>query len=463
MHVSPSIFKAYDIRGVVPSTLTEAVAEALGLAFGCAALAQGQTTVAVGRDGRLSGPALSAALIRGLVATGVNVIDVGPVTTPMLYFAASTLCASGIQVTGSHNPRDYNGFKMVLAGKAIYGEDIQALRRTMEAESWTLAAQPGQVRQVDVFADYCQRIASDVKLARPLKIVIDSGNGIAGASAPAVFRALGCEVMGLFSEVDGNFPNHHPDPSKPENLRDVMHALATSDAELGLAFDGDGDRLGIVTKDGQNIYPDRQMMLFARDVLSRVPGAPILFDVKCSQRLAPAIEAAGGQAVMYKTGHSLIKARMRELDSPLGGEMSGHIFFKERWYGFDDGTYAGARLLEILSRSADMSAVLNALPTSFSTPELNVACAEGEPQQLVAQLIAQGTSRFAAPAQVSTIDGVRVDWPDGFGLVRASNTTPVLVLRFEGHTPEALHRIEAEMLALLRSVKPDAQLQGAAH
>jgi len=463
MHVSPSIFKAYDIRGVVPSTLTETVAEALGLVFGGAALALGQTTVAVGRDGRLSGPALSAALIRGLAATGVNVIDVGPVTTPMLYFAASTLCASGIQVTGSHNPRDYNGFKMVLAGKAIYGQDIQALRRTMEEESWTLAAQPGQVRKVDVFADYCQRIASDVKLARPLKIVIDSGNGIAGASAPAVFRALGCEVVELFSEVDGHFPNHHPDPSKPENLRDVMHALATTDAELGLAFDGDGDRLGIVTKDGQNIYPDRQMMLFARDVLSRVPGAPILFDVKCSQRLAPAIEAAGGQAVMYKTGHSLIKARMRELDSPLGGEMSGHIFFNERWYGFDDGTYAGARLLEILSRSADMSAVLNALPTSFSTPELNVACAEGEPQQLVAQLIAQGTARFAAPAQVSTIDGVRVDWPDGFGLVRASNTTPVLVLRFEGHTPEALQRIEAEMLALLRSVKPDAQLQGAAH
>lgn len=466
MQVSPTIFKAYDIRGVVPSTLTEAVAEALGRAFGGAALALGQSTVAVGRDGRLSGPALSAALIRGLTATGVNVIDVGPVTTPMLYFAASTMCASGIQVTGSHNPRDYNGFKMVLAGKAIYGEDIQALRRTMEAESCTLAAQSGQlgqVRQVDVFADYCQRIASDIKLTRPLKIVIDSGNGIAGASAPAVFRALGCEVIELFSEVDGHFPNHHPDPSKPENLRDVMQALTTTDAELGLAFDGDGDRLGIVTKDGQNIYPDRQMMLFARDVLSRVPGAPILFDVKCSQRLAPAIEAAGGQAVMYKTGHSLIKARMRELDSPLGGEMSGHIFFKERWYGFDDGTYAGARLLEILSRSADMSAVLNALPTSFSTPELNVACAEGEPQQLVAQLISLGTTRFAAPAQVSTIDGVRVDWPDGFGLVRASNTTPVLVLRFEGHTPEALQRIEGEMLALLRSVKPDAQLQGAAH
>ncbi len=463
MHASPSIFKAYDIRGVVPSTLTEDVAEALGRAFGTTALQQGEQVVAVGRDGRLSGPLLSAALIRGLRASGVDVIDIGAVTTPMLYFAASTLCRSGIQVTGSHNPKDYNGFKMVLAGKAIHGEEIQALRRLMQEEAWTVAAQAGSLRHADVLADYRARITSDVKLARPMKIVVDSGNGIAGASAPAIFRALGCEVTELFSEVDGEFPNHHPDPSKPENLRDVIEALRTTDAELGLAFDGDGDRLGIVTKDGQNIFPDRQMMLFAQDVLSRVPGAPILFDVKCSQRLGPAIEAAGGQAVMYKTGHSLIKARMRELDSPLGGEMSGHIFFKERWYGFDDGTYAGARLLEILSKSADASAVLNALPTSFSTPELNVACAEGEPQQLVAQLVAQGSARFAAPARVNTIDGVRVDWPDGFGLVRASNTTPVLVLRFEGHTPEALQRIESEMLALLRSVKPDAQLQGAAH
>ncbi len=463
MHASPSIFKAYDIRGVVPSTLTEDVAEALGRAFGTTALQQGEQVVAVGRDGRLSGPLLSAALIRGLRSTGVDVIDIGAVTTPMLYFAASTLCRSGIQVTGSHNPKDYNGFKMVLAGKAIHGEEIQALRRLMQEETWTVAAQAGSLRHADVLADYRARITGDVKLARPMKIVVDSGNGIAGASAPAIFRALGCEVTELFSEVDGEFPNHHPDPSKPENLRDVIEALRTTDAELGLAFDGDGDRLGIVTKDGQNIFPDRQMMLFAQDVLSRVPGAPILFDVKCSQRLGPAIEAAGGQAVMYKTGHSLIKARMRELDSPLGGEMSGHIFFKERWYGFDDGTYAGARLLEILSKSADASAVLNALPSSFSTPELNVACAEGEPQQLVAQLVAQGSARFAAPARVNTIDGVRVDWPDGFGLVRASNTTPVLVLRFEGHTPEALQRIESEMLALLRSVKPDAQLQGAAH
>ena len=463
MQLHPSVFKAYDIRGVVPATLDEALARALGLAFGTQALRQGQAVVAVGRDGRLSGPALSAALMQGLTAAGVDVLDVGAVTTPMLYFAASTLCASGIQVTGSHNPKDYNGFKMVLAGRAIYGDEIQGLRAMMETESWVLAREPGQVRAADVWPAYCKRIVSDIQLARPMKLVIDSGNGIAGASAPALFRALGCEVMEMFSEVDGQFPNHHPDPSKPENLRDLIGALRSSDAELGLAFDGDGDRLGIVTKDGQTIYPDRQMMLFARDVLSRVPGAPILFDVKCSQRLAPAIEAAGGRAVMYKTGHSLIKARMRELDSPLGGEMSGHIFFKERWYGFDDGSYAGARLLEILSRSADASAVLHALPSSHSTPELNVACAEGEPARLVAELIALGQQQFAAPAQVSTIDGLRIDWPDGFGLIRASNTTPVLVLRFEGHTEQALSRIEADMLALLQRVKPGAQLQGAAH
>ena len=460
MQVTPSIFKAYDIRGIVPSTLTEEVAEGLGRAFGSAALREGEKAVAVGRDGRLSGPALSAALIRGLVAAGVQVIDVGLVTTPMLYFAAHTLCRSGIQVTGSHNPRDYNGFKMVLGGRAIYGDEIQALRQTMENESWALTA-GGSVRHEDVLAAYTARIVGDVKLARPMKVVVDSGNGIAGASAPGIFRALGCEVIELFSEVDGNFPNHHPDPSKPENLQDLINTLQNSDAELGLAFDGDGDRLGIVTKGGNNIYPDRQMMLFARDVLSRVPGAPILFDVKCTQRLAPAIEAAGGVPLMYKTGHSLIKAKMKEVDSPLGGEMSGHIFFKERWFGFDDGTYAGCRLLEIVSRSPDANAVLDALPTSFSTPELNVACAEGEPAQVVSQLLAR--AQFAAPAQVSTIDGLRVDWPDGFGLIRSSNTTPVVVLRFEGQTPEALERISKEMTALLLSVKPDAHIGKAAH
>jgi phosphomannomutase len=460
MQLSASIFKAYDIRGIVPATLTEEVALGLGRAFGTVARAQGETTVAVGRDGRLSGPAMSNALMRGLEEAGITVIDVGMVTTPMLYFAANTLCTSGIQVTGSHNPRDYNGFKMVMAGRAIYGDEIQALRQIMETERWTLQA--GGARQtVDVLPAYTARIVGDIKLDRPIKIVVDSGNGIAGASAPGILRAIGCEVQELFSTVDGNFPNHHPDPSKPENLRDLIAALQAGDAELGLAFDGDGDRLGIVTKDGTNIYPDRQMMLFARDVLSRVPGGTIVYDVKCSQRLAPAIAEAGGVPMMFKTGHSLIKAKMKEIDSPLGGEMSGHIFFKERWFGFDDGTYAGCRLLEIVSHAPDANAVLHALPTSFSTPELNVVCAEGEPHGLVDQLVARAD--FAAPAVVNTIDGLRVDWPDGFGLVRASNTTPVLVLRFEGHTPEALVRIEADMLRLLHSVKPDAHFGPAAH
>ena len=466
MQVNPSIFKAYDIRGVVPSTLTEEVAYHLGHAFGTHAAKHGESVVAVGRDGRLSGPALSQALMRGLVEAGVQVIDIGAVTTPMLYFAASTLCASGIQVTGSHNPKDYNGFKMVLGGRAIYGDEIQALRTIMQDETWVLKS-GGSIQHVDVTADYQARIVSDIRLQRPMKIVVDCGNGIAGATAPAIFRAIGCEVTELFSEVDGNFPNHHPDPSKLDNLSDLLHALKHSDAEIGLAFDGDGDRLGIVTKDGNIIFPDRQMALFAQDVLSRVPGGTIVFDVKCSQRLGPAIKEAGGTPLMFKTGHSLIKAKMKEINSPLGGEMSGHIFFKERWYGFDDGTYAGCRLLEIVSKSADASVVLNALPTSFSTPELNVACAEGEPHRVSAalqELVASG--HLPSPSfqpEVCAIDGLRIDWRDGFGLIRASNTTPVLVLRFEGHTQEALSRIEHDMLVLLRTVKPDAQFQEAAH
>ncbi|QBK04606.1 phosphomannomutase/phosphoglucomutase [Hylemonella gracilis] len=472
MKVTASIFKAYDIRGVVPATLDESVAESLGRAFGLAARAEGESWVAVGRDGRLSGPALSAALIRGLRTVGLDVIDLGMVTTPMLYYAASTVCKSGIQVTGSHNPADYNGFKMVLAGRAIYGDEIQDLRKAMEAdetpllgEVGALPSKAGKLTKLDILSSYRDRILGDVRLQRRMKIVVDSGNGVAGASAPGILRDLGCEVRELHSAVDGTFPNHHPDPSKPENLRDLVKALRETDAEIGLAFDGDGDRLGVVTKDGQTIFPDRQLMLFARDVLKRAPGSFILFDVKCTQRLAPAIKEAGGKPLMYKTGHSLIKARMKEIEAPLGGEMSGHVFFKERWYGFDDGTYAAARLLEILSRSADASAVLNALPTSHSTPELNVACAEGEPHRVVAELQKKslGTGVFPKPAEVSTIDGVRVDWPDGFGLIRASNTTPVLVLRFEGQTSEALQRIEGEMLALLKSVKPDAALGAAAH
>ncbi|MBU6224869.1 MAG: phosphomannomutase/phosphoglucomutase [Burkholderiales bacterium] len=466
MQVNPSLFKAYDIRGVVTSTLTEEFAYHLGHAFGTHAATNGESVVAVGRDGRLSGPFLSQALIQGLVDVGVQVIDIGAATTPMLYFAASTLCASGIQVTGSHNPKDYNGFKMVLGGRAIYGDEIQTLRNIMQNETWVLKS-GGNVKHADVTADYQARIVSDIRLHRPMKIVVDCGNGIAGATAPSIFRAIGCEVIELFSEVDGNFPNHHPDPSKLDNLKDLLQALKNSDAEVGLAFDGDGDRLGIVTKDGNIIFPDRQMALFAQDVLSRVPGATIVFDVKCSQRLAPTIEQAGGQPLMFKTGHSLIKAKMKEINSPLGGEMSGHIFFKERWFGFDDGTYAGCRLLEIISKSANPSFVLNALPTSFSTPELNVACAEGEPHRVSAALLdLVATGNLPSPAfkpEVCAIDGLRIDWIDGFGLIRASNTTPVLVLRFEGHTQEALSRIEHDMLVLLRTVKPDAQFQEAAH
>ena len=463
MHVDPSIFKAYDIRGVVGRAIDERFAEHLGRAFGSQAVAAGERAVAVGRDGRLSGPGLAAALIRGLVSTGLNVVDLGAVTTPMLYYVAATRgvhgCRSGIQVTGSHNPKDHNGFKMVLAGQAIHGDAIQALRQRIEREDYVKA--PGRSAEMDIVPEYTARITTDCRLARPMKIVVDSGNGIPGASAPAILRALGCEVIELFSEVDGDFPNHHPDPSKAENLADLIRTVKASGAELGLAFDGDGDRLGVVTRDGHVIYPDRQLMLFVQDILPRHPGAPVIFDVKCSQHLAPLIRAADGVPVMWKTGHSLAKAKMHEIGAPLAGEMSGHIFFGERWYGFDDATYTAARLLEILSRSANPSAVLDALPASHSTPELNVACAEGEPKRVVQQLLQN--ANFPGAREIVTIDGLRVEYDDGFGLVRGSNTTPVLVLRFEGHTPAALRRIEAELMAALRAVKPDARVAEAAH
>ena len=462
MQVQASAFKAYDIRGVVGKDIDETFAEHLGRAFGSEALAAGQKAVAVGRDGRVSGPGLVAALVRGLTSTGLDVVDVGAVTTPMLYYVAATRgqhgCNSGIQVTGSHNPKDYNGFKMVIAGKAIYGDDIQRLRERMQSETYTRGK--GRSASMDIVAEYSARIVGDAKLARPMKIVVDSGNGIPGATSPTILKALGCEVIDLYSKVDGDFPNHHPDPSKPENLADLIMVVRATGAELGLAFDGDGDRLGLVTRDGHIIYPDRQLMLLARDVLSRQRGATVIFDVKCSQRLPVVIREAGGVPMMYKTGHSLIKAKMKEVGAPISGEMSGHIFMGERWYGFDDAMYCAARMLEILSRSADPSAVLDALPTSFSTPELNVACAEGEPPLVVAKL--QATAKFPG-AQITTIDGLRADYDDGFGLIRASNTTPVLVLRFEGHTPEALARIERDFMAALLAVKPDAQVGQAAH
>jgi len=465
--VTASIFKAYDIRGIVGQTLDEALAEHLGRAFGTEALRLGEKAVAVGRDGRLSGPSLAAALSRGLLTTGIDVIDLGAVTTPMLYYVAATRkaqgCRSGIQVTGSHNPKDYNGFKMVLASRAIYGDEIQGLRQRIEAEDYATGA--GSSCQLDVLAEYQQRIVGDCKLARRMNIVVDCGNGIPGASAPGVLRALGCDVAEMYSEVDGNFPNHHPDPSKPENLAELMAKVKSTDAEIGLAFDGDGDRLGVVTKDGQIIYPDRQLMLFATDVLTRVRGGTIIYDVKCTQRLAPAVVAAGGTPLMWKTGHSLVKAKLKETGAPLAGEMSGHIFFSERWYGFDDATYTAARLLEILSRSGNPSAVLNALPTSFNTPELNVPCAEGEHHAVIEKLRSRlgGETLFQGANEIITIDGLRAEYADGFGLIRASNTTPVLVLRFEGHTAEALQRIEAQFMAVLRSVKPDAKVATAAH
>jgi phosphomannomutase len=367
-------------------------------------------------------------------------------------------CHSGIQVTGSHNPKNYNGFKMVLAGRAIYGDDIQKLRQLMESETYVTGK--GRVGKMDILAEYTHRITGDCKLKRPMKIVVDSGNGIPGASAPGILRALGCDVIDLYSRVDGDFPNHHPDPSKPENLVDLIRTVHATEAELGLAFDGDGDRLGVVTRGGNIIYPDRQLMLFARDILTRVKGAPVIFDVKCSQRLPIAIREAGGVPLMWKTGHSLVKAKLKETGAPIAGEMSGHIFFSERWYGFDDATYTAARLLEILSRSADPSAVLDGLPTSFSTPELNVSCAEGEPPGIIERLLAE--AKFPG-AEILTIDGLRAEYADGFGLIRASNTTPVLVLRFEGHTQEALDRIQGDFMAALKKVKPDAHVGAAAH
>jgi len=453
--VPAEIFKAYDIRGIVDRALTPEVVAAIGQALGTEARARGQTAVAIGCDGRLSGPALSAALARGLAAAGVDVIDIGMAATPMGYFAAHHLgCGSVVMVTGSHNPPDYNGLKMVLAGVTLAGADIQGLRARIE--SGDLAQGAGKYSTADVREAYLARIVSDAKLARPMNIVIDCGNGVAGASAPELFRRLGCTVTPLYCEVDGSFPNHHPDPSKPENLQELIAAVRDSDAELGLAFDGDGDRLGVVTKLGHIIYPDRQLMLFADDVLKRNPGAEIIYDVKCTRRLASWITERGGKPLMWKTGHSLVKAKMKERHSALAGEMSGHIFFGERWYGFDDAQYVGARLLEILSRFPDPDAVLDALPDSINTPELNWKLAEGEPHRLIEAL--QASARFPGAREIIKLDGLRVEYADGFGLARASNTTPVVVLRFEGDTQGAIERIQAEFRAVLTAAKPGAQL-----
>ena len=447
--IHADIFKAYDIRGIVGRTLTEDAAYQIGRAIAAQAASQSLSQIAVGRDGRLSGPALAAQLMAGITDSGLDVLDVGMVATPMLYFAAVQHSGgSGVMITGSHNPPDYNGFKMMLAGDTLAGEAVQELLSAIQNDQFV--AGNGKVSEQDFAAAYQAAIVDHIKLARPMNIVIDAGNGVPGAFAGDLFRALGCTVTELFCEVDGNFPNHHPDPAKPENLQDLIRALQNSDAEIGLAFDGDGDRLGVVTKDGQIIYPDRQLMLYAQDVLSRNPGAKVIFDVKSTRLLAPWIKEHGGEPIMEKTGHSFIKSSMKKNGALLAGEMSGHTFFKERWFGFDDGLYTGCRLLEILSRSDNPSAVLNALPESSSTPELNIHLAEGSNgHQVIAELAKD--AKFEGAQEVITIDGLRVEFADGFGLMRASNTTPVLVLRFEGDDQAALERIQQQFKALIES------------
>jgi phosphomannomutase/phosphoglucomutase len=449
------IFKAYDIRGIVGRTLTTHGVEQIGQAIGSEARARGVTRVVVARDGRLSGPELLAALARGLLAAGCDVADLGMVPTPVLYFAAHHLgTLSGVMVTGSHNPPEYNGLKIMLAGETLAADAIQNLRRRLL--EGRLTSGQGAQSSVDVREDYLDRIVSDIKLARPLRVAVDCGNGVAGELAPRLLRALGCEVEELYCEVDGRFPNHHPDPAHPENLADLIRAVSRGGHDLVLAFDGDGDRCGVIAPDGAIVWPDRQMILYARDVLARQPGAEIIYDVKCSRTLATEIRRAGGRPTMWKTGHSFIKAKLKESGAALAGEMSGHVFFKERWYGFDDGLYTAARLLELLSRDPrPTGAVFAALPDTVNTPELHLPMAEGEHHALIAELAAQASFD---DAQVATLDGLRADFADGFGLVRASNTTPVLVFRFEGDDPGALARIQERFRELLHRVHPDLVL-----
>ena len=449
------IFKAYDIRGIVGKTLTPAIVERIGQAIGSAARARGQNRFVIGRDGRLSGPELSAALARGLAKAGCDVTDIGMAPTPVVYFAIQHLGAgSGVAVTGSHNPPDYNGLKMVIAGETLAGEAIQGLRQRLLDNNLVTGA--GRISQADERGAYLDRITGDVKLARRLRVAVDCGNGVASEIAPALLRRLGCETTELYCKTDGRFPNHHPDPSKPENLKDLIAEINQGGYDVGLAFDGDGDRLGVIAPDGSVIWPDRQMILYARDVLARHPGAEIIYDVKCSRTLDAEIRKAGGRPTMWKTGHSFIKAKLKESGALLAGEMSGHIFFKERWYGFDDGLYTAARLLELLAHDPRPTReVFAALPNTVNTPELNLKFAEGEHFAVIKELVARASF---PDAKVTTIDGLRADFPDGFGLVRASNTTPVLVFRFEGDSREALERIQKRFRELVRSVRPEVAL-----
>ncbi|PNS08893.1 phosphomannomutase/phosphoglucomutase [Solilutibacter silvestris] len=451
----PSIFRAYDIRGVVGKTLSIDVARQIGQSIGTLMHENGLYDIVVGRDGRLSGPDMVSGLVDGLRRAGRNVISIGLAPTPLVYFGAYHLrTGCCVAVTGSHNPPDYNGFKIVVGGETLSGETITALYTRMAEGRLHEAEQPGRLEERDISDDYIHRIASDIRLERPLDVVVDAGNGVAGDLGPRVLEAIGANVFPLFCEVDGTFPNHHPDPSEPHNLEDLRHIVQTRKADLGLAFDGDGDRLGVITPQGHNIFPDRLLMLFAADVLERNPGAIIVYDVKCTGALAPYIMGRGGSPLMWKTGHSLIKSKMREEEAELAGEMSGHFFFMERWYGFDDGIYSAARLLEILAaRSEDADAVFAEIPESISTPEIKVPVAD--PHAFVDKLVANGSFDGA---RVTTLDGIRADWADGWGLVRASNTTPVLVLRFEANTQERLEDIQALFRSRLRAVDPALEL-----
>ncbi|MDI5890121.1 phosphomannomutase/phosphoglucomutase [Halomonas rhizosphaerae] len=455
--VPASIFRAYDIRGIVDDTLTEAGVEQIGRAIGSEARSRGESTVVVARDGRLSGPRLLAALTRGLLSSGCDVVDIGMVPTPVLYFATHVLdgTASGVMVTGSHNPPDYNGFKIVLGGETLSGDAITALHTRLA--SGELSEGRGSARQEDVRDAYLTRILGDVTLARPIKAVVDCGNGVAGELGPALVERLGAETIPLFAEIDGTFPNHHPDPGKPENLQDLIRTVQETGADIGLAFDGDGDRLGVITPSGKLIYPDHLLMAFAEDMLSRNRDARVIFDVKCTGNLTRVIEEAGGTPEMWRTGHSLIKARMKETGALLAGEMSGHIFFQERWYGFDDGLYAAARLLEILSKQGDdADTFFSRYPQDVGTPEINITVTDETKFALVDRLAREGD--FGEEGIKTTLDGIRVDYPDGWGLCRASNTTPVLVLRFEGKDDAALARIRGRFADALAQVSPELEL-----
>lgn len=452
-----SIFRSYDIRGIVGSTLTPDIATQIGQAIGSEAEARGQSTVVVARDGRLSGPSLQNALIQGLLAAGRDVIDVGMVPTPVLYFATYYLkTGSGVMITGSHNPADYNGFKIMLGGDTLFGDAIQALKTRIETGN-LITDRTGTLHTSDIHHAYIKRITKDVQLARTFKVVVDCGNGVAGVIAPHLLRALGCEVIELYCDVDGHFPNHHPDPSEPKNLEALIRTVKAKGADLGLAFDGDADRLGVVDVNGKIIWPDRQMILYAKDILKRQPGAKIIFDVKCSRHLDNAIKQHGGEPIMWKTGHSFIKSKIKETDAALGGEMSGHIFFKERWYGFDDALYAAARLLEILSHETrSPTKVFASLPDAVNTPELKLELEKfGQHYELMDKIRAS----FQLPdAEICTIDGIRADFKDGWGLVRPSNTTPCLVIRFEANTQVALEKIQEQFRQQLLAIDNSLQL-----